>query len=289
MKVLIIGSGGREHALLKKVVVSPKVKKIYCVPGSSALEETAECVFIPPDNIGMLVDFAKHHKIDLTIVGPELPLTKGIVDAFEAEQLKIFGPSRDASQLEGSKVFCKQFCQRHGIPTAGYREFEDFASAKEYLLSGLGYPVVIKTDGLAAGKGVSIVQGPDEGLKIINDMMVYEKFGEAGRRIIVEEFLRGAEASFIVVTDGSRFVSFPAAQDHKAVFDGDVGPNTGGMGAYAPARVFDEKIRQQVIATIIQPTIDGMRKDNKPYVGFLYAGLMILPNGTAKLLEYNCR
>ncbi|MBU0505262.1 MAG: phosphoribosylamine--glycine ligase [bacterium] len=289
MKVLIIGSGGREHAILKKVLESNKVEKVYCAPGNAGMEALAECTYIPPDNVDMLLKFAKKNQIDLAIVGPELPLTLGIVDAFEQEKLKIFGPSKAASMLEGSKIYTKEFCQRYGIETATSELFEETSLAKEYIKKQKKYPIVIKADGLAAGKGVVIAQNEEQALVAINDMMLYEKFGNAGRRIIIEEFLKGEEASFIVVCDGKNFVVFPASQDHKPVFDGDKGPNTGGMGAYAPAPIITPALRKDVIENIIKPTIAGMAAENKPYVGFLYAGLIISSDGKPKLLEYNCR
>jgi phosphoribosylamine---glycine ligase len=289
MKVLIIGSGGREHAILKKVLASKKVKKVYCAPGNAGMEAFAECTYIPPDNVEMLLKFAKQNRIDFTIVGPELPLTLGIVDAFEQDDLKIFGPSKAASMLEGSKIYTKEFCQRHGIDTATSELFEETSLAKEYIKKQKKYPIVIKADGLAAGKGVVIAQNENQAIEAINDMMLYEKFGNAGRRIIIEEFLKGEEASFIVVCDGKDFVAFPASQDHKPVFDGDKGPNTGGMGAYAPAPLVTPSMRKKIIETVIKPTIAGMAKEDKPYIGFLYAGLIISSDGEVKLLEYNCR
>lgn len=288
MNVLIIGAGGREHAILKQISQSDKVAKIYCAPGNAGMEKLCECVSIPPQNIDMLVDFAKKNEIDLTLVGPELPLTMGMVDAFEQEHLKIFGPKKKASILEGSKIFTKEFCRRHDIPTADFKVFADSAEAKKHVKEKNEFPIVIKADGLAAGKGVIIANNFREAEQAIHDMMLYEKFGTAGRKILVEDFIQGEEASFIVVSDGKTFIEFPSSQDHKPIFDGDKGPNTGGMGAYAPAPIVTSEMRQRVIDTIIKPTLDGMAAEDMPYTGFLYAGLMI-KDGEPQLLEYNCR
>jgi len=288
MKILIIGSGGREHAILKQVSQSNKVSKVFCAPGNAGMADLAECVHIPPQNIDMLVGFAKKNDVDLVIVGPELPLTLGIVDAFEQAHIKIFGPYKNASILEGSKIFTKEFCQRHKIPTPDFKIFTDSSNAKKYVKEKSHYPIVIKADGLAAGKGVIIAKNFKQAEQAINDMMLYEKFGTAGRKILVEDFIQGEEASFIVISDGKYFVEFPTSQDHKPIFDGDQGPNTGGMGAYAPAPIVTPEMRQKVIDRIIQPTLDGMVAEDMPYTGFLYAGLMI-QNGEPQLLEYNCR
>lgn len=288
MNILIIGGGGREHAILKQVSESPKVQKIYCAPGNAGMANLAELVPLAVDDIAGLVDFAKTQSIDLTVVGPELPLTLGLVDAFVKEGLRIFGPTQKAAILEGSKTFTKEFCGRHGIPTGGFKVFTDATEAKNYLTTQNQYPAVIKADGLAAGKGVVIAVDQSEALAAIDDMLMENKFGEAGSRVVIEEFLKGEEASFIVVSDGQNFVEFTSSQDHKAVFDGDKGPNTGGMGAYTPAPIVTDELRQKVRETIIEPTIEGMRKEGMPYQGFLYAGLMIL-DGEPQLLEYNCR
>lgn len=289
MKILIIGSGGREHALLEKVAVSQNVEKIFVAPGNAGMAQKATCLPIPSENIEMLASFAKKEEIDLTIVGPEQPLSLGVVDAFEKEGLKILGPSQKASQIEASKVFTKDFCQRHDIPTADFQTFVDSQAAKDYIKEKDTYPIVIKVDGLAAGKGVMIVQNYQEAKKAIQDIMLYEKFGEAGRKIVIEDFLQGEEASFIVLTDGEFFVEFPVSQDHKRAFDGDLGPNTGGMGAYAPAPLVNESIKEKIRERIIKPTLKGLKKESRPYKGFLYAGLMITENGDPYLIEYNCR
>lgn len=289
MNVLIIGSGGREHALLDLVVKSGRAKKIFAAPGNAGMAEAAECVAIPPENIEMLTSFAVKNAIDLTIVGPELPLTLGIVDDFEAEGLRILGPNKKASILEGSKIFTKEFAERHGIPTAPFKSFEDVREVKSYLKDLDTYPVVIKADGLAAGKGVVIANSYEEADKAVTEMMLYERFGTAGRKILVEDFLPGEEASFIVLTDGENFLPFPAAQDHKRAFDNDQGPNTGGMGAYAPAPLVDAVLKQKIIDRVIKPTLTGMRSEDRPYRGFLYAGLMVSPDGVPNLIEFNCR
>jgi phosphoribosylamine--glycine ligase len=289
MKILVIGSGGREHAIVESVAQSKKVSKIFCAPGNDGMARLCECVGIPVDDISSLVTFATQHKIALTIVGPELPLTLGIVDAFQKAGLKIFGPTQAASILEGSKIFTKEFCLRHNIPTAAHVTVIDPEEAKDYLSHQNKYPVVIKADGLAAGKGVVIAQNQVEAFEAINEFMVQRRLGGAGTQIVIEEFLVGQEASFIVVADGQDFVVFPASQDHKRIFDNDQGPNTGGMGAYAPAKLVTPKIQQKVIERIIKPTLNGMEKEGRRYTGFLYAGLMISPEGEPKLLEYNCR
>lgn len=288
MKVLIIGSGGREHAIARAVASSPQTEKIFCAPGNPGMSELGECAAIPVTNSDMLVQFAKKNRIDLTIVGPEKPLTLGIVDAFERAHLGIFGPNRKASILEGSKVFTKEFCTRHGISTAKYKIFENAAEAKKYIREKNTFPLVIKADGLADGKGVIIARDYRQSEQAIGDMMLYEKFGSSGRRIVVEDFLRGQEVSFIVVSDGENFVEFPASQDHKAAFDGDEGPNTGGMGAYAPAPVVVPDLRRQIADQVIRPALHGMKSEDRPYRGVLYAGLMI-SDGKLNVLEFNCR
>lgn len=289
MNILIIGSGAREHAILTQVHKSQGVEKIYVAPGNVGMADVAECVAIPPENTELLVEFARKNKIDLTIVGPELPLTLGIVDAFQAEGLKIFGPSKRASQLEGSKIFTKEFCARHNIPTAPFQSFEEATEARAYLRARNTYPIVIKADGLAAGKGVVVAKNFAEADKAITEMMLYEKFGPAGRKVLIEDFLSGEEVSFIVMTDGKYIVEFPAAQDHKRVFDNDEGPNTGGMGAYAPAPVVTAAVRQKIITCVILPTLAGMAAEERPYVGFLFAGFMISKTGDPFVIEFNCR
>lgn len=289
MNILIVGSGGREHALIRQILKTRKNAKIFAAPGNAGMAEIAECAAIPSEDVGGLAVFARKQGIDLTVVGPELPLTLGIVDAFEAEGLKIFGPNQRASALEGSKAFTKEFCARHGIPTAPFRCFEDAREAREHLRARKDYPVVIKADGLAAGKGVVIAKTPEDADKAVNDMMLYERFGTAGRKIVVEDFLKGEEASFIVIASGTDFAAFPASQDHKRAFDNDEGPNTGGMGAYAPAPVVTGAVRAKVLERIVKPTLAGLIDEDRPYRGFLYAGLMIDASGDPYLIEYNCR
>jgi phosphoribosylamine---glycine ligase len=290
MKILIVGSGGREHALAWKVKKSKGVEKVYVAPGNAgtALEPGIINIDIKVDAIDELVRFAKNEGIDLTIIGPEAPLVDGIVDAFKKANLKCFGPVKAAAQLEGSKVFTKDFLKRHGIPTAKYRVFTEFAPAKEYILSHK-LPVVIKADGLAAGKGVIIAKTHDEAINAAKDMLSGTSFGEAGKKVIVEECIRGEEVSFIVIADGKNTISLATSQDHKAVYDGDEGPNTGGMGAYSPAPVLTDELYKRVMREVISPTVKGMADEGTPYTGFLYAGLMILEDGTPSVLEYNCR
>ncbi|WP_108649499.1 phosphoribosylamine--glycine ligase [Dongshaea marina] len=290
MKVLIVGGGGREHAIAWKVRQSAKVTDVFVAPGNAgtALEAGVENVAISDTDINGLLEFAKQQAIDLTIVGPEAPLVKGIVDRFQETGLAIFGPSQQAAQLEGSKAYSKAFLARHGIPTAAYQTFTKVAPAKEYADS-LGYPVVIKADGLAAGKGVIIAQDQQQAFQAIDDMLSLNRFAEAGARIVIEEFLHGEEASFIVMCDGKSVLPLATSQDHKALGDGDTGPNTGGMGACSPAAIVTPELHQKVMEQVIWPTLHGMEKDGIPYTGFLYAGLMISPDGDLKVLEFNCR
>lgn len=290
MKVLIIGSGGREHALAWKVAQSSKVKHVYVAPGNAgtALEPKVENIDIKVEDIDTLLQFAKDNAVDLTIVGPEAPLVLGVVDAFEAAGLNIFGPSQACAQLEGSKSFCKAFLKQHNIPTASYESFTDRDKAVDYLKTQ-SFPIVIKADGLAAGKGVVIAQDIEDAIKTVEDMLMANRFGDAGARIVIEEFLNGEEASFIVMCDGEHVLPLATSQDHKARDDGDKGPNTGGMGAYSPAPIVDENLHDIVMKTIIEPTVQGMKAAGTPYKGFLYAGLMIDKNGQPKVLEYNCR
>ncbi len=290
MKVLVIGGGGREHALAWKAAQSPLVDTVFVTPGNAgtALEENIENVNIQAEDIDSLVIFAKDNGIELTIVGPEAPLVEGVVDRFNAEDLAIFGPTAGAAQLEGSKAFTKDFLARHNIPTAAYQTFTDPEPAKVYAET-LGFPVVIKADGLAAGKGVIIAEDKLQSDAAIDDMLEGNKFGEAGSRVVVEEFLVGEEASFIVMVDGQNILPFASSQDHKARDDGDKGPNTGGMGAYSPAPVVTQAVHDWVMDEVIRPTVDGMAAEGNVYTGFLYAGLMIDKNGEAKVLEYNCR
>ncbi len=290
MNVLIIGGGGREHALAWKTAQSPLVRKVFVAPGNAgtALEPGVENVPIEADDWVALRYFALEHGIALTIVGPEAPLVEGIVDKFRAAGLKCFGPGQSAAQLEGSKSFCKEFLVRHGIPTASYATFAEAAPAADYIAT-LPTPIVVKADGLAAGKGVVIAMTHEEALAAVNDMLIGNAFGEAGNRVVIEEFLEGEEASFIVMADGTHALALATSQDHKARDDGDKGPNTGGMGAYSPAPVVTPEIHDRVMREVIGPTLAGMAKDGMPYTGFLYAGLMIAKDGTPKVLEFNCR
>jgi phosphoribosylamine--glycine ligase len=294
MQVLVIGGGGREHALAWKAAQSPAVETVFVAPGNAgtALEPKLENLAIEATDIPALLAFAKQQQIALTIVGPEAPLVLGVVDAFRAEGLNIFGPTEAAAQLEGSKAFTKDFLARHRIPTADYQNFTEIAPAKAYVaeLAGrTGFPVVIKADGLAAGKGVIIAQDQTEADAAVDDMLAGNKFGEAGSRVVVEEFLRGEEASFIVMVDGNNILPMATSQDHKARDNADNGPNTGGMGAYSPAPVVTQTVHDWVMANVIRPTVDGMAAEGNVYTGFLYAGLMVAADGSAKVLEYNCR
>jgi phosphoribosylamine--glycine ligase len=288
MKLLVIGSGGREHALAWKLAQSPRVQMVYVAPGNggTATEPGLENVAVTA--IPALVEFARREKIQLTVVGPEAPLAEGVVDAFREAGLKIFGPMRAAARLEASKDFAKQFMTRHHIPTGRYRSFEHAAEAKAYA-DEHGAPVVIKADGLAAGKGVIVASSLAQAHEAIDMMLLHRRLGDAGGRVVVEEFLEGEEASFIVMVDGAHALPLATSQDHKRLKDGDQGPNTGGMGAYSPAPVVTPKIHARVMREIIMPTVQGMAKDGMPYVGFLYAGLMIDRNGNPKTLEFNCR
>lgn len=290
MKILIVGSGGREHALAWKAKQSKKVARVFVAPGNAgtALEADIENVSIPVTDITELLAFAKLAKIDLTIIGPEVPLTMGIVDAFQQAGLQCFGPTAEAAQLEGSKSFCKDFMVRHNIPTAKYQSFTDQQQAIAYIKSQ-GAPIVVKADGLAAGKGVVVAQTEEEAINAVEDMLSGNVFGSAGNRVVIEEFLQGEEASFIVIADGKHALPMATSQDHKARDNGDKGPNTGGMGAYSPAPVVTPEIHDRVMREVIAPTLAGMIADGHPYTGFLYAGLMIAADGTVKVLEYNCR
>ena len=290
MNILIIGNGGREHALAWKAAQSPLADKVYVAPGNAgtALEANLENVAIAATDIPALVAFAQSHDIGLTIVGPEAPLVIGVVDAFQAAGLKIFGPTQAAAQLEGSKAFTKDFLARHRIPTAEYENFTDMEPALAYVRSK-GAPIVIKADGLAAGKGVIVAMTLQEAEEAVHDMLAGNAFGDAGHRIVVEEFLDGEEASFIVMVDGENVVPMATSQDHKRVGDGDTGPNTGGMGAYSPAPVVTDEIHRRAMDQVIWPTVRGMAAEGNTYVGFLYAGLMIAADGQPKVIEFNCR
>ncbi|MEP2651701.1 MAG: phosphoribosylamine--glycine ligase [Paraglaciecola sp.] len=290
MKVLIIGGGGREHALAWKTAQSSKVTQVFLAPGNAgtALEDKLVNVNVGAEDVPALLAFAKENQMDLTIVGPEVPLVLGVVDAFQAEGLAIFGPSQAAAQLEGSKAFTKDFLERHKIPTGDYQNFTEIEPAIAYVQQK-GAPIVIKADGLAAGKGVIVAMTLDEAEDAIRDMLAGNVFGEAGSRVVIEEFLDGEEASFIVMVDGKNVLPFATSQDHKRAGNGDSGPNTGGMGAYSPAPVVTPNIHQRVMDEVIYPTVNGMAAEGNTYVGFLYAGLMIMADGTPKVIEYNCR
>lgn len=290
MNVLVIGGGGREHALAWKAAQSPAVSRVFVAPGNAgtAGEPRVKNVPIPADDIAALRDFALGNAVALTIVGPEVPLVAGIVDVFLAAGLQCFGPTRAAAQLEGSKAFSKDFLARHRIPTAAYGVFTETAPAIAYIKKH-GAPIVIKADGLAAGKGVVIARDEREAIAAVEGMLAGNAFGAAGSRVVIEEFLAGEEASFIVMVDGKNILPLATSQDHKARDDGDTGPNTGGMGAYSPAPVVTPAIHARVMREIIEPTVRGMANDGHPYTGFLYAGLMIGDDGAPKVLEYNCR
>ena len=287
MKVLVIGGGGREHALVWKIAQSPLVKKVYCAPGNPGTAQLAENIAIGVDQLDQLLAFAYENKIDLTVVGPEQPLSLGIVDLFESHGLKVFGPSQKAAFIEGSKAFSKDLMHKYGVPTAAYGVFTDQAEAEAFITS-TGAPIVVKADGLAAGKGVIIAQTCEEAIAAVRDMLSGNAFGSAGSRVVIEEFLTGEEASFLVITDGTNIIPLASAQDHKAVFDGDLGPNTGGMGAYSPAPVVTPEIHEMAMQQVIRPTVDGMAAEGRPYRGVLYAGLMV-KNGQIKTLEFNAR
>ncbi|MDP3478160.1 MAG: phosphoribosylamine--glycine ligase [Desulfoprunum sp.] len=287
MKVLVIGSGGREHALVWKISQSARVEKIYCAPGNAGIQSLAECVAIAPTHIEALLAFALKEQIDLTVVGPESSLVEGIVDAFEKNNLRIFGPSKRAAILEGSKSFTKEFMVKYGIPTASFKAFTDRKKAKKYL-DTCQVPVVVKADGLAAGKGVVVAATVDEAKVAVDLIMADKAFGAAGNTIVIEECLRGEEASFLAFTDGKTIVPLPSSQDHKAIFDHDKGPNTGGMGAYSPAPVVTPEMTDYVMKNIMLATVKGMEIEGRPYKGILYAGLMIDDNAI-KVLEFNCR
>jgi len=290
MKILIVGNGGREHALAWKAKQSAKVEKVFVAPGNAgtALESGVENVAIAVDDIASLLAFAQQEAIGLTIIGPEVPLVLGVVDSFQQAGLPCFGPSAKAAQLEGSKTFCKDFMIRHHIPTASYQSFTDQQQAITYIQQH-GAPIVVKADGLAAGKGVIVAQTEAEAIAAVEDMLSGNVFGNAGHRVVIEEFLAGEEASFIVIADGKHALPMATSQDHKARDNGDKGPNTGGMGAYSPAPIVTPEIHQRVMDQVIAPTLAGMAADGLPYTGFLYAGLMISPTGDIKVLEYNCR
>jgi phosphoribosylamine--glycine ligase len=287
MKVLVIGSGGREHALVWKIAQSPLVKKVYCAPGNAGIAELAECVPIPAGNIQTLLDFARRQKVDLTVVGPEGPLSEGIVDLFQKEGLRIFGATRRAAEIESRKSFAKALMAKYHIPAASGRSFKSYDQARRYL-SQAGAPVVVKADGLAAGKGVIVCETEKEAQQALDRIMVKREFGDAGNQVVIEECLRGEEASFLAFTDGRTVLAMPSSQDHKAIYDDDRGPNTGGMGAYSPAPVVDRMIHQRVMNEVMIPTVKAMAAEGRPYQGVLYAGLMI-ERDQIKVLEFNGR
>ena len=288
MKILVIGGGGREHALAWKVAQNKAVSRIFVAPGNAGTALNPDMVNVPISSVPDLLKFAQDEGVYLTIVGPEAPLAAGVVDAFKAANLKIFGPTKLAAQLEGSKDFAKAFMLRHGIPTAAYATFTDAKLAHDYV-NQQGAPIVIKADGLAAGKGVVVAMTASEAHDAIDAMLSDNKLGSAGARVVIEEFLTGEEASFIVMVDGKNILPLATSQDHNRLQDGDQGPNTGGMGAYSPAPVVTPQIHAKVMREIIRPTVDGMAQGGHPYTGFLYAGLMISPDGNVKTLEFNCR
>lgn len=288
MKTLVIGSGGREHALAWKLKQSPRMQKVYVAPGNAGTALDPDMENVPLTDIPALVEFARRENIQLTVVGPEAPLAAGIVDAFRAAGLAIFGPTRLAAQLEASKDFAKRFMQRHGIPTAAYASFEDGAAAHAYV-DRHGAPVVVKADGLAAGKGVVVATSLEEAHAAVERMLSGNALGAAGHRVVIEDFLEGEEATFMVMVDGRNVLPLATSQDHKRLLDGDRGPNTGGMGAYSPAPVITPEIHARVMREIVLPTVAGMAAEGLPYTGFLYAGLMIDREGRPRVLEYNCR
>ena len=290
MKVLIIGSGGREHSLAWKCAQSPSVEKVFVAPGNAgtALEDKVENIAIDVMDFPALAEFAEKESIGLSIVGPEAPLVDGIVNYFQQRGLPYFGPSQQAAQLEGSKAFTKDFCSKHGIPTAAYQTFTEVESAIEFIHAN-GAPIVIKADGLAAGKGVIVAMTEEEAIAAVEDMLSGNAFGEAGHRVVIEQFLAGEEASFIAMVDGKNVLPMATSQDHKARDNGDKGPNTGGMGAYSPAPVVTDEVYQRIMDEVILPTVAGMAADGNDYTGFLYAGLMVSPDGNVSVVEFNCR
>ena len=287
MKILVVGGGGREHAICWKLSKEANVDKIYCAPGNAGISNVAQCIDIQDSDIENLLKFAKENKIDLTIVGPEIPLVAGIVDAFEKEGLKIFGPNKKCAQLEGSKSFSKDFMIRHNLPTAKYKEYTNLDEAISEIDS-FGYPVVIKADGLAAGKGVVIPENREDAITTLKEMMSDKKFGNAGDKIVVEEFLNGIETSILAFVDNDTIVPMVSSKDHKKVFEGETGLNTGGMGTFSPSEIYTEKLAKEVQEKILDKTLEGFKKDNLNYKGILFVGLMITEDGP-KILEYNVR
>ena len=287
MKVLVIGGGGREHALVWKIAQSPLVEKLYCAPGNPGIAAQAECVPLAVDDIDGMLAFARDKQVGLTVVGPELPLTLGIVDRFREAGLPIFGADRKAARIEGSKAFSKDLMVKYGVPTAAYGTFTEREAAVAFIRKH-GAPIVVKADGLAAGKGVVVARSEEEAVQAVDDCLLGGAFGEAGKTVLIEEFLEGEEASFLAFTDGKRILPLASAQDHKPVFDGDLGPNTGGMGAYSPAPVVTAALHDKIVETVLRPTIEGMAREGCPYAGILYAGLM-LRGEEIKVLEFNAR
>ncbi|MDD5254949.1 MAG: phosphoribosylamine--glycine ligase [Candidatus Omnitrophica bacterium] len=287
MKVLVVGSGGREHALVWKIARSSLVDKVFCAPGNAGISALAECIPVKAEDTARLLDFARKEKIDLTVIGPELPLSKGIVDEFHNRQLKVFGPTRKAAQLEASKVFAKELMRKYNIPTADFKVFDAPRAAYAYI-EERGAPCVVKADGLAAGKGVIVAQTAEEAKQAVKLIMEEKAFGDAGNKVIIEECLQGQEASILVITDSKAVLPLASSQDHKRIFDNDAGPNTGGMGAYSPAPVVTESIFSEIMSKVIHKTIDGLAREGISYTGVLYAGVM-LTSGGPKVLEFNVR
>jgi phosphoribosylamine--glycine ligase len=287
MKVLVVGGGGREHTLVWKIGQSPLVKKIFCAPGNAGIAEHAKCTDVDATDVEKLVKFAEKEKIDLTLVGPEAPLVEGIVDRFNERGLKVFGPSADAAQLEGSKGFAKKLMARHNIPTGTFQIFSDADEAIEFIRD-MGAPIVVKADGLASGKGVTVAFDEESAIAAVKRCICQGAFGRAGHRVVLEEYLEGEEASVLAFTDGKDILMMPSSQDHKAIYDGDKGPNTGGMGAYSPASLITDEMMERIEKEILKPTIDGLRKENYEYRGVLYCGLMVDESGP-KVLEFNVR
>ncbi len=287
MRILVVGGGGREHALCWAISASPLCTKLLCAPGNAGIAEVAECVAVAAEDIAGQVALARREKIDLVVVGPEGPLVAGLADRLSEAGIKAFGPSAKAAQLEGSKGFTKDLCRRHNIPTAAYERFTDLANAETYIKT-CGAPIVVKADGLAAGKGVVVAETVEQALAAVHDMLTANRFGAAGASVVVEEFMDGEEASLFALCDGEHALALPGAQDHKRAFDGDKGPNTGGMGAYSPAPILDEAMAERAMTEIVLPTVRALKSEGMPYKGVLYAGLMIGPKGP-RLVEYNCR
>lgn len=287
MKILVVGGGGREHAIVWKLAQSPLAEEIYCAPGNAGIAELADCVNIAAEDVDTLLEFAQAEAVDLTVVGPEAPLAAGIVDKFTAAGLKIFGPTQAAALIEGSKELAKQIMEKYGIPTAKYASFTDVAAAKAYI-DEMGAPIVVKADGLAAGKGVVVAMTTDEAKQAADEMLSGNAFGNAGAKVVIEEYLDGEEVSVLAFTDGYNVLPMVSAQDHKRAYDNDEGPNTGGMGAYSPAPVYTDELAAEVLARVLQPAVDGMRAEGRLYKGVLYAGLMLTKDGV-KVLEFNAR